>query len=131
MNQAWDYVGNQLEAYLQNAPEPCTTAADLRQSKVGTACPHCHRIMNDNHKDPLSVTVDHILPKSLFPHLMFDYNNLEVICLDCNRKKGNRLPDHRKEFYKSNLQLRQLRKRTRELLNPSSTPPPLEIEEQN
>ena len=32
-------------------------------------------------------TVDHFLPKSIYPKLAKDYNNLKVCCHICNRKK--------------------------------------------
>lgn len=33
--------------------------------------------------------VDHIRPRSKFPHLQFDLNNLQLLCEDCNLAKGN------------------------------------------
>ena len=37
-------------------------------------------------REPLHV--DHIKPKSLFPEVQFDLNNLQVLCADCNIGKG-------------------------------------------
>ena len=34
--------------------------------------------------------VDHIKPRSRFPHLSLDASNLQVLCEDCNLGKGNR-----------------------------------------
>lgn len=34
--------------------------------------------------------VDHIKPKSKFPHLAFDPTNLQVLCADCNIGKSNK-----------------------------------------
>jgi hypothetical protein len=33
--------------------------------------------------------VDHIKPRRLFPHLALDFDNLQVLCEDCNHGKGN------------------------------------------
>lgn len=33
--------------------------------------------------------VDHIKPRSLYPHLELEENNLQVLCYDCNLGKGN------------------------------------------
>ena len=33
--------------------------------------------------------VDHIKPRSKFPHLALDINNLQVLCAACNKGKGN------------------------------------------
>lgn len=34
--------------------------------------------------------VDHIKPRSLFPSLALDFDNLQVLCADCNIEKSNR-----------------------------------------
>lgn len=34
--------------------------------------------------------VDHIKPMSKFPELKLDFNNLQILCEDCNMGKGNR-----------------------------------------
>lgn len=40
---------------------------------------------------PNHPTVDHVLPKSLFPELALDKQNLIMLCWTCNEKKGNRV----------------------------------------
>ena len=35
------------------------------------------------------IHVDHILPRSLFPDLALDFNNMQVLCRDCNLAKSN------------------------------------------
>lgn len=37
--------------------------------------------------------VDHIKPKSLYPELVFEPSNLQVLCAECNMGKGNRSED--------------------------------------
>ena len=34
--------------------------------------------------------VDHIKPRSTHPELALDFDNLQVLCHDCNQGKGNR-----------------------------------------
>lgn len=41
--------------------------------------------------EPQHPTVDHVLPKSLFPELALDRQNLVMVCWSCNRKKSNRM----------------------------------------
>ncbi len=50
--------------------------------KYGHVCmvPGCNN--KGNH-------VDHIRPRSLYPHLALDFNNLQVLCGPCNRAKSN------------------------------------------
>lgn len=47
-------------------------------------CGRSHRV------DGVKLHVDHIKPKSRFPALALDPNNLQVLCEDCNLGKGNR-----------------------------------------
>lgn len=50
--------------------------------KYGIHCMKCN-----STKIP---SIDHILPISLFPELMYDINNMQVLCLSCNREKSNK-----------------------------------------
>lgn len=36
------------------------------------------------------INVDHIKPKSKYPELQFDLNNLQILCWPCNKEKGNK-----------------------------------------
>ncbi len=36
------------------------------------------------------IQADHIAPKSLFPELSLDPDNMQIMCKDCNYGKGNR-----------------------------------------
>ena len=40
-------------------------------------------------KNPRNVNINHRYPKSLFPELMFDLDNMELICHACNQDKGD------------------------------------------
>jgi len=41
-------------------------------------------------KDGIKLHVDHIKPKSLYPYLEYDLDNLQVLCEDCNIGKSNK-----------------------------------------
>ena len=47
-------------------------------------CPIC----SENYSNRGGRTIDHKLPRSQYPWLSIDFNNLWVICLYCNRQKG-------------------------------------------
>lgn len=40
--------------------------------------------------DGAIITVDHVLPRSIWPEYALDPGNLQVLCLQCNRGKSNR-----------------------------------------
>lgn len=55
----------------------------------GRICAECgKRIKND-----FDITVDHKLPRSKYPALALDRENLRVLCRTCNSKKGSGLLD--------------------------------------
>ena len=51
------------------------------------SCCMCGRNPIDNG---VKLHVDHIKPRSYFPELSLDINNLQVLCADCNIGKSNR-----------------------------------------
>lgn len=54
--------------------------------KFGGKCACCGR---SSAKDGVTLHVDHIKPRSLFPALELEISNLQVLCEDCNIGKGN------------------------------------------
>ena len=50
-------------------------------SMYGRKCMKCWCEESEMH-------VDHIKPKSLYPHLKYDVENLQVLCKSCNFSKG-------------------------------------------
>jgi hypothetical protein len=55
----------------------------------GRVCAECRkRIKND-----IDLTVDHKRPRSKYPDLSLDRENLRILCRSCNSKKGARLLD--------------------------------------
>ena len=55
--------------------------------KYGCECMMCGR-SRKVHKVVLHV--DHIKPRSKYPELALDFNNLQILCEDCNIGKGNK-----------------------------------------
>jgi len=41
-------------------------------------------------REPEIMEVDHILPKSIYPELFTDLNNLQILCPNCHRRKTNK-----------------------------------------
>ena len=53
---------------------------------------------------PETIDVDHIKPKSKYPELLLDWDNLQLLCNYCNSKKGNRNEiDYRTEEQKERV----------------------------
>jgi 5-methylcytosine-specific restriction endonuclease McrA len=52
-------------------------------------CAECNRAFNMvDYEHSLYWQIDHILPKVMFPELMFDLTNMRLVCKGCNEKKG-------------------------------------------
>ncbi|WMJ66865.1 HNH endonuclease [Klebsiella variicola] len=54
--------------------------------RYGNKCCVCGRGASDG----MVMHVDHIKPRSLYPHLALDIANLQIMCNECNVIKGNR-----------------------------------------
>jgi 5-methylcytosine-specific restriction endonuclease McrA len=62
--------------------------------KYGPVCQCCGASPNTG----AVMNVDHINPRKLFPQLALDVSNLQILCGDCNKGKGNwDMTDWRKE----------------------------------
>lgn len=55
--------------------------------KYGGACNACGRSAAEHG---VVIHVDHIKPRSKYPHLALRLDNLQVLCHECNLAKGNR-----------------------------------------
>ena len=53
--------------------------------KYGARCQCC----GATAKDGVTICVDHIKPRKLFPELALDINNAQILCAPCNHGKGN------------------------------------------
>lgn len=63
--------------------------------KFNCSCMMCGRSPRE-HK--IVIHVDHIKPRSKYPELSLDFNNLQLLCEDCNMGKSNKYDtDHRPE----------------------------------
>jgi len=60
--------------------------------KYGSICMKC-----GSKED---IQVDHILARSLFPYLKLKLYNLQILCGNCNRKKGQKVLDFRPVPYR-------------------------------
>lgn len=82
-------------------------------AKYGRKCMRCA-----SEDEPIHV--DHIRPRSRFPNLVYDFNNLQVLCRACNEEKSDRfIVDYRPDRLiasrakpKSNAKVRQLEEQT-------------------
>lgn len=54
--------------------------------KYGSSCMLC----NVSAKSGVQIHVDHIKPRSLYPELAFNFDNLQVLCSMCNEGKSNK-----------------------------------------
>lgn len=93
-------------------PEHAITIGSLRSSKFysspewrtlrykvlserGNTCECCGRSPNVG----VTIHVDHIKPRSIYPEYALDKNNLQILCEDCNIGKSNKhVDDWRKEL---------------------------------
>ena len=74
----WRYV---------NGDGECGTTQESRnwvQENSDWYCPIC----GDNYSNREGKTIDHKLPRSQYPWLAMEFENLWVICRFCNREKG-------------------------------------------
>jgi HNH endonuclease len=77
----------QLE-YLRFYTTPEWRAA--RESVVKRDGRKCRACLEDI-RHPRDLSVDHIRPRSKFPHLALELSNLQVLCRRCNSAKGARV----------------------------------------
>lgn len=61
--------------------------------KCGRACMCC----GAKPKDGIILHVDHVKPRSKYPQLELDINNLQILCEDCNLGKSNIYEDDFRE----------------------------------
>lgn len=52
------------------------------------------------------IHVDHIKPRSKYPHIALDINNLQILCESCNLGKSYKYEDDFREKYKEHIKQR-------------------------
>jgi 5-methylcytosine-specific restriction endonuclease McrA len=60
-------------------------------AKYGCTCMKCKKIICNWTQ----INVDHIKPRKYYPHLQNDPDNLQILCGNCNKEKGNQDTDYR------------------------------------
>lgn len=56
---------------------------DAQFKRYGHRCPECNKIINGNNAN-----IDHKYPRRHYPWLAWELANLWVMCVDCNKAKG-------------------------------------------
>lgn len=82
----------------------------------------CHQCYEQGSRKK-SLHVDHILPKSMYPHLSMDITNLQVLCEECNTQKNNIIfEDYRPEKHRRDAILyKQNRKTIKQIISERKT----------
>ncbi|MCW9023344.1 MAG: HNH endonuclease [Gammaproteobacteria bacterium] len=70
-------------------------------------CVFCGENLVETRLGYSSIVMDHLLPKSKYPDLEYEFHNHILSCSSCNGMKGNFDPLHEGEEAKSMLQNRQ------------------------
>jgi len=82
---------NELDASGEQIPDSLASAyrapevKELLRHETAEKCAYCEsEVLHVDYGD-----VEHLLPKSKFPHLRYSYENLTFACSVCNIKKGD------------------------------------------
>jgi hypothetical protein len=74
----WRYINGDYECGTTQASQ------EWVRDNSDNYCPICYERFNINN----GRTIDHKLPRSQYPWLSLNFNNLWVICRSCNTEKG-------------------------------------------
>ena len=95
MHKEWDA----RNAYILKPDGDMTSGDEMLNKGHRQLCPRCGVTMlrernlpqelRDQTPNGVFCTVDHIMPKSKYPELTYEYSNLEVICRKCNISRSN------------------------------------------
>ncbi len=83
------YPRHILDPHFRREFEDLGIAAAIRQEVIEAydyRCAGCRRQFSQHRRKPL-LHVDHIKPRSLYPHLLYVKSNLQVLCRSCNVHK--------------------------------------------
>ena len=83
-----DYLQFNYWRYINGDYECGTTSKsqDWVKEHSDWYCPIC----SENYKERGGKTIDHKLPRSQYPWLSMEWQNLWVICRECNQEKGEK-----------------------------------------
>lgn len=76
----FDLIGRSEPGFYFSPEWLCLRESVLR--KYGRSCMRCNSV---DH-----IAVDHIKPRSRFPELSLEFDNMQVLCRSCNSSKSNR-----------------------------------------
>lgn len=79
-NAEFDIIGPQSPGFYMSPEWLC-----LRSQVIATYGAVCMRCQSTS-----SISVDHIYPRSLYPNLELEFDNMQVLCRSCNSSKTNR-----------------------------------------
>jgi uncharacterized protein (TIGR02646 family) len=81
-NEVAEAIKRTGDGFLQS-----TQWRDLRLKVIehyGGKCMCC------GHIPSRGINVDHIKPRKYYPHLALEFDNLQLLCSRCNKRKGNK-----------------------------------------
>jgi 5-methylcytosine-specific restriction endonuclease McrA len=81
------YKEKQLPDFIKPS-EGFYNTIEWRQIRIKVFDMYGHKCLKCGNEDFLQV--DHIKPRSLYPELELDINNLQILCKSCNIKKSNK-----------------------------------------
>ena len=83
-----DYLKFNYWRYI-NGDYECGTTLESKEWVKGNSdwyCPIC----SERYQDRGGKTIDHKLPRAQYPWLSMEFQNLWVICQECNKEKGEK-----------------------------------------
>lgn len=83
---------NDLAALVRQSSDAMLASDEWRELKARVHAAYGYKCMCCGYepKNRRRSNVDHIKPRKWFPELAMDFDNLQVLCGRCNKKKGNR-----------------------------------------
>lgn len=92
-NQIAEKLKTRSKTFLKSIEWKKLRSEVIRQ--FGRKCMKC----GTTPKNPKHTHVDHIKCRKHFPELALDFNNLQVLCCNCNKIKGNK---HSEDYRRKN-----------------------------
>lgn len=99
------YSGIQIHKSLEfsrkkQKPKSFYESDEWRALRIEAFNIHGYKCLKCGAEPPIELHVDHIKPRSLYPKLELDIDNLQILCKNCNLKKSNKhCTDYRSKTY--------------------------------